>query len=80
MPRHPQRHDADGAFSGVLVQVSLPSALTGQSHKNADPEIQALHDELTEVNRAITSNDLGIPPEGERSPSPEPIYDRCQES
>lgn len=56
-------------------QVVLPSALTGGS-SSADPEIQRLHTELKEVNRKILNNELDIPPEGERSPSPEPMYDR----
>lgn len=41
-----------------------------------DPEIQKLHEELNELNAKIMSNQLDIPPEGERSPSPTPIYDR----
>ncbi len=53
----------------------MPSALTGVA-SSADPEIQRLHNELKEVNRKILNNELDIPPEGERSPSPEPVYDR----
>ena len=57
------------------MQVYLPSALTGGS-TSSDPKIRELNNELNEVNRKILNNDLEIPPEGERSPSPEPIYDR----
>ncbi len=57
------------------LQVYLPSALTGGS-TSSDPKIRELNNELNEVNRKILNNDLEIPPEGERSPSPEPIYDR----
>ncbi len=56
-------------------QVSLPSALVG-GPSSADPAVQRLHNELKEVNRKILNNELDIPPEGERSPSPEPQYDR----
>lgn len=58
-----------------LAQVSLPSALVG-GPSSADPMVQRLHNELKEVNRKILNNELDIPPEGERSPSPEPMYDR----
>lgn len=57
------------------LQVYLPSALTGGS-TSSDPKIREVNNELNEVNRKILNNDLQIPPEGERSPSPEPIYDR----
>lgn len=53
----------------------LPSSLTGElSH--ADPKIRYLHEQLTELDRKIANNELDIPPEGQRSPSPEPVYDR----
>ena len=61
--------------TAIHVQVYLPSALTGGS-TSSDPKIRELNNELNEVNRKILNNDLEIPPEGERSPSPEPIYDR----
>lgn len=57
------------------MQVYLPSALTG-GPQSSDPKVRELNNELNEVNRKILNNDLEIPPEGERSPSPEPIYDR----
>ena len=57
------------------LQVYLPSALTG-GPQSSDPKVRELSHELNEVNRKILNNDLDIPPEGERSPSPEPIYDR----
>lgn len=53
----------------------MPPALTGAPVSN-DPRVRELHDELNEVSRKILNNELDIPPEGERSPSPEPIYDR----
>ncbi len=55
--------------------MQLPSALVG-GPSSADPAVQKLHNELKEVNRKILNNELDIPPEGERSPSPEPQYDR----
>ena len=59
----------------VKLQVSLPAALVGGSSSD-DPEIKRLNAELKEVNRKILNGELDIPPEGERSPSPEPVYDR----
>lgn len=59
----------------VVAQVALPPALTGAPVSN-DPRVRELHDELNEVSRKILNNELDIPPEGERSPSPEPVYDR----
>ncbi|KAK9851334.1 hypothetical protein WJX84_006342 [Apatococcus fuscideae] len=69
-----------GAFPKELVlpggiKVALPSALTGQPTHD-DPLLKELHDQLNECNRKILNNELDILPEGERSPSPEPIYDR----
>ena len=54
--------------------MALPSTLHGVTHEN--PKIRALHEKLADVTRRIASNDLQIPPERERSPSPTPIYDR----
>ena len=59
----------------TCMQVYLPSALTG-GPQSSDPKVREVNNELNEVNRKILNNDLEIPPEGERSPSPEPIYDR----
>lgn len=42
---------------------------------HSDPQLQKLHDRLNEVNRKLMAGELDIPPEYERSPSPEPIYD-----
>jgi hypothetical protein len=42
---------------------------------HSDPQLQKLHDRLNEVNRKLMAGELDIPPEHERSPSPEPIYD-----
>ena len=60
----------------LLLQVALPPALMGGSGGSNDPKVRDLQDQLNEVNRKILNNDLDIPPEGERSPSPEPQYDR----
>lgn len=58
-----------------MWQVVLPSALVGGPSTD-DPEVKRLHTELKEVNRKVLNNELDIPPESERSPSPEPVYDR----
>ena len=55
----------------------MPSALTGLPDRSADPAIAAIQDELADLNKRLVLGDLRIPPEHERSPSPEPIYDRC---
>jgi hypothetical protein len=41
----------------------------------SDPKLQRLHESLNELNRKLMAGELDIPPEHERSPSPEPIYD-----
>lgn len=56
-------------------QVALPSALIGGAGQD-DPHIRDLHDRLGIISRRIINNELNLPPEGERSPSPQPIYDR----
>jgi hypothetical protein len=53
----------------------LPSTLTGELG-SADPKVRALHTQLKDLDRRIENNILDIPPEGQRSPSPEPVYDR----
>eukprot|EP00240_Pyramimonas_obovata_P001116 CAMPEP_0118957364 /NCGR_PEP_ID=MMETSP1169-20130426/62064_1 /TAXON_ID=36882 /ORGANISM="Pyramimonas obovata, Strain CCMP722" /LENGTH=498 /DNA_ID=CAMNT_0006905439 /DNA_START=36 /DNA_END=1529 /DNA_ORIENTATION=- len=71
--------------SGQLIlpgglQVQLPSTLLAATGApvDADPEIQELHKRLAEVNQKLLSGQLVDPtiPEWERSPSPEPTYDR----
>ena len=57
------------------MQVTLPPALTG-AITSADPKIRELQEQLNDVNRKILNNELDIPPEGERSPSPPPRYDQ----
>ena len=59
----------------IFLQVTLPSHLTGEPHE-ADPEVKLLQERLNEINRKLLNNILDIPPEHERSPSPEPIYDK----
>ena len=59
----------------VPLQVALPSALIHGSASN-DPRVKELQEELNTVNKKILDNELDIPPEGQRSPSPEPVYDR----
>jgi splicing factor 1 len=56
------------------VQVVLPSHLAGDSH--SDPKIRALSQQLKDIDHKIAHNELDIPPEGQRSPSPEPVYDK----
>lgn len=58
------------------TQVRLPSTMTGLPDRSADPEVAAIQDELEDLNKRLQTGELNIPPEGERSPSPEPIYDR----
>ncbi|KAK9796272.1 hypothetical protein WJX73_001196 [Symbiochloris irregularis] len=57
------------------ITVALPSALLGGAGHD-DPHIRDLHERLATCNRRIVNNELNLPPEGERSPSPTPIYDR----
>ena len=57
------------------LQVALPPALLGGAGSN-DPKVKELNDKLNDVNRKILNNELDIPPENQRSPSPEPVYDR----
>ena len=59
------------------AQVKLPSALTGVPDRSSDPEIAAIQEELADLNKKLQTGEFDIPPEHERSPSPEPIYDRC---
>lgn len=40
-----------------------------------DPKVKGMREALDELNRKITLGELDIPPEGQRSPSPEPVYD-----
>ena len=60
---------------GITSQIALPSSLLGAAGVS-DPKVKALYDELEVVTKKIQTNDLGIPPENQRSPSPEPVYDR----
>jgi splicing factor 1 len=57
----------------MLLQVALPQSLLGDS---SDPRIRALHQQLREVDRKLEQGIVELPPEGQRSPSPEPVYDR----
>ncbi|KAL4439650.1 hypothetical protein ABPG75_002651 [Micractinium tetrahymenae] len=56
------------------VKVVLPPAVTGRA-PGGDPEVLELHRKLNELNRKLLSGEVDVPPEGERSPSPPPIYD-----
>lgn len=51
--------------------------MTGLPDRSSDPEVAAIQDELEDLNKRLQTGELNIPPEGQRSPSPEPIYDRC---
>ncbi|KDD73228.1 hypothetical protein H632_c2405p0 [Helicosporidium sp. ATCC 50920] len=55
------------------IKVVLPPVLTGRS-PTGDPEVLSLHQTLLDVTRKL-AGPLELPPEGERSPSPPPIYD-----
>lgn len=59
--------------NGLVVR--MPSALTG-APEVVDPEVKRLQEELAEIDSKLESGDIDIPPEGQRSPSPEPTYDR----
>jgi len=61
----------------MLPQVRLPSTMTGLPDRSSDPEVAAIQEELADLNKRLQTGELNIPPEGERSPSPEPVYDRC---
>lgn len=57
------------------IAVAMPSVLTGrQTH--SDPAIQKMYDDLEDLSNRIDANDIRLPPEHARSPSPEPVYDR----
>ncbi|KAL4450593.1 hypothetical protein ABPG77_000949 [Micractinium sp. CCAP 211/92] len=56
------------------VKVVLPPAVTGRA-PGGDPEVLELHRRFNEINRKLASGVVDIPSEGERSPSPPPIYD-----
>ena len=56
--------------------MALPQELLTGGAVSKNPKIRDLQDQLNDTNRKILNNDLDIPPEGERSPSPEPVYDR----
>eukprot|EP00242_Pyramimonas_sp_CCMP2087_P007067 CAMPEP_0198199408 /NCGR_PEP_ID=MMETSP1445-20131203/2713_1 /TAXON_ID=36898 /ORGANISM="Pyramimonas sp., Strain CCMP2087" /LENGTH=419 /DNA_ID=CAMNT_0043869247 /DNA_START=192 /DNA_END=1448 /DNA_ORIENTATION=+ len=62
------------------LQVQLPATLLAAQGApvDADPEVQKLHKDLAEINMKLLSGQLVDPtiPEWERSPSPEPTYDR----
>lgn len=57
------------------TQVVLPPHLTGRKMSD-DPQIQSKYEELWRTEDDIREGKVEIPPEGERSPSPPPIYDR----
>lgn len=57
------------------LQIVLPAQVTGENAL-LDPRVRGMREELEEINRKLTTGDLGIPPEGQRSPSPEPVYDK----
>jgi splicing factor 1 len=57
------------------VQVVLPPHLTGRKMSD-DPAVQRTYEELWRIEGCVRDNKIDMPPEGERSPSPPPIYDR----
>lgn len=54
----------------VQVVLANQGAIT-----HSDPKVQKMHEQLNELIQKLERNELDIPPEHERSPSPEPIYD-----
>lgn len=59
------------------IKVQLPVAVVGgPAQKSDDPAVLALYDELADTERRLREDDLDIPPSPQRSPSPEPVYDR----
>ncbi|KAI3434500.1 hypothetical protein D9Q98_002575 [Chlorella vulgaris] len=56
------------------LQVVLPPAVTGRA-PGGDPEVLEFHKQYNEINRKLLSGTIDIPSEGERSPSPPPVYD-----
>ena len=56
-------------------QVELPPAVTGAARSD-NPAVKRMYERLADLSRRLLTGDLGIPPEGERSPSPPPVYDR----
>lgn len=58
-----------------LAHVAQIVLASGGTVVHADPQLQRLHERLNEMNRKIMAGELDIPPEHERSPSPEPVYD-----
>eukprot|EP00854_Cymbomonas_tetramitiformis_P009291 gene9291-11007_t len=62
------------------LQVQLPATLLAATGApiDADPEVQELHKKLGDINQKLLSGSVVDPniPDWERSPSPEPIYDR----
>ena len=59
------------------IKVQLPSAVVGgPAQKSDDPAVLALYSELAEIERRLREDDWRIPPSPQRSPSPEPVYDR----
>jgi Splicing factor 1 helix-hairpin domain len=57
-----------------VLQVYLPPSITGRS-ATGDPEVLEFHKQLNALNRKLADKEIDIPPEGERSPSPPPLYD-----
>lgn len=57
------------------MQVVLPPHLTGRKMSD-DPAVQAIYEELWHIEGNLRDNKVDLPPEGQRSPSPPPVYDR----
>lgn len=56
------------------LKIHLPPTLTGQA-PGGNPELVPLYRDLAEIERKLRTNDINLPPEHERSPSPPPMYD-----
>mmetsp|Transcript_9550 Transcript_9550/g.35001 ORF Transcript_9550/g.35001 Transcript_9550/m.35001 type:complete len:702 (-) Transcript_9550:115-2220(-) len=58
-----------------IVRARLSMQLSSFTTTSTDPECIELVSKLNEVNSKLMSNNIELPPEGDRSPSPEPVYD-----
>lgn len=58
-----------------IVKARLSMQLSSFATTSTDPECIELAAKLNDINRKLMSNNIELPPEEERSPSPEPVYD-----
>ncbi|XP_059667061.1 splicing factor-like protein 1 [Cornus florida] len=73
--RRKTRWTNDDAQLKMLGPIQLPDFMEDFVGSGSDPEIQELNVKLLEINRKLQRSELHFGrPEGERSPSPEPVY------